>query len=122
ARERTMEIAQRTADGADGTNAAAGAGSDDAVADGAGSDGAGRASGADRANRGSSQTPGAADAATSSSSAAGQDADLPGGTPDEETSSSMHTEWAYGDDASRQPEKRAWWRNLGRNRNRKGDA
>lgn len=130
ARERTMEIAQRTADGADGTvdgadgtNAAAGAGSDDAVAGGAGSDDAGRASGADRANRGSSQAPGAADAATSAaSSAAGQDADLPGGTPDEETSSSMHTEWAYGDDASRQPEKRAWWRNLGRNRNRKGDA
>lgn len=127
ARERTMEIAQRAADGADasagtggtdgtdaagGTNAAGGAGSDDAGADGAGSDGA------DRANRGFSQEPGA-DAA---SAASGADADLPGGTPDEEASSSMHTEWAYGDDASRQPEKRAWWRNLGRNRNRKGDA
>ena len=37
-------------------------------------------------------------------------------------SSSVHTDWAYGDDAIRQPgKKRAWWRNLGRNRNRKGD-
>lgn len=37
-------------------------------------------------------------------------------------SSSVHTDWAYSDDANMQPgKKRAWWRNLGRNRNRKGD-
>ncbi|MDD6461277.1 MAG: GNAT family protein [Bifidobacteriaceae bacterium] len=36
-------------------------------------------------------------------------------------STSVHTDWAYSDDARQPDKKRAWWRNLGRNRNRKGD-